>query len=262
MSDATLPLDDLTQQIAQRESELQRLRQQHEARQARLAELARHREELQAQLRQVEDDIQAVTGGQGLAAAAPPASSPEPTIRPTLSDALVEVLREVNRPLTARELGEELTRRKFPTTSGNITNLVQNRLSDLVNRGVLRRAEGQPGVLLAGSRDGTKAAAPKGLRGSPAAPAKEAARKIAPPTVAALPSRPGLRNGQPSLRSFLTDLLQKSRKPLAARDLAEQVLATGYQTKSKDFTGVVWTALGQMNNVENVKGQGWRLKKS
>jgi len=39
-------------------------------------------------------------------------------------------------------------------------------------------------------------------------------------------------------------------------------LATGYQTKSKDFTGVVWTALGQMNNVENVKGQGWRLKKS
>ena len=30
---------------------------------------------------------------------------------------------------------------------------------------------------------------------------------------------------------------------------------------SKDFTDVVWTALGQMKNVENVKGQGWRLKK-
>ena len=30
---------------------------------------------------------------------------------------------------------------------------------------------------------------------------------------------------------------------MAVRDLAEQVLATGYRTKSKDFTDVVWTPL-------------------
>jgi hypothetical protein len=39
------------------------------------------------------------------------------------------------------------------------------------------------------------------------------------------------------------------------------VLATGYKTKSKGFTDVVWTALGQMKEAENVKGQDWRLKK-
>ena len=64
MPDTTLPLDDLTQQIARHESELQWLRQEYEARQARLAELSRQREELQVQLRRVEADIEAVTGGQ------------------------------------------------------------------------------------------------------------------------------------------------------------------------------------------------------
>jgi hypothetical protein len=39
------------------------------------------------------------------------------------------------------------------------------------------------------------------------------------------------------------------------------MLATGYQTTSKNFTDVVWTALGQMKDAENVKGQGRRLKK-
>ena len=60
---------------------------------------------------------------------------------------------------------------------------------------------------------------------------------------------------------MLTELLQKARKPLAARELAEQALAAGYRTQSKDFTDVVWTALGQLDGVENVKGQGWRLRK-
>ena len=39
MPDASLPLDDLTQQIAQRQSELERLRREYETRQARLADL-------------------------------------------------------------------------------------------------------------------------------------------------------------------------------------------------------------------------------
>jgi septal ring factor EnvC (AmiA/AmiB activator) len=153
MPDTTLPLDDLTQQIAARESELARLRQEYEARHGRLAELAQHREALQAQLRQIEADIAAVTRGEAPAEAkattTPPAPAPAmPTTRLKLSDALVEVAREANRPLTARELGEELTKRKFPTTSSNITNLVQTRLTDLVNKGIFQRAEGQPGVVL------------------------------------------------------------------------------------------------------------------
>jgi hypothetical protein len=261
MPDTTLPLDDLTQQIAQHESELQRLRQEFEGRQARLADLGRQREELQAQLRRVEADIEAVTGGQAPAAPAlaaataePPArvTSATPATRLTLSDALVEVAREANRPMTAKELGEQLLLRRFPTKSSNITNLVQNRLTDLVQRGVFRRAEGQPGVVLAASGGAKKVPAPKAHQNGAPAPAKK------PSTPAA---KPPMRKGQPSLRSLLAELLQKSREPVPARVLAEQVLATGYKTKSSNFTDVVWTALGQLEEAENVKGQGWRLKK-
>jgi hypothetical protein len=59
----------------------------------------------------------------------------------------------------------------------------------------------------------------------------------------------------------LTELLRKSRRPLTARALAEQVLAAGYQTQSQSLTNVVWVALGKLENVENVPGQGYRLKK-
>ena len=159
----------------------------------------------------------------------------------------MEVAREANRPLTAKELGEQLILRKFPTTSTNISNLVQTRLTDLVKRGVFRRAEGQPSVVLAKSGDEKKASTTKAHSNGKATPAKKK-------------TGPGPRKGQPSLRSLLTELLQKSRKPVPARDLAEQVLATGYTTTSKNFTDVVWTALAQMK-AENVKGKGSRLKK-
>jgi hypothetical protein len=212
--------------------------------------IAQQRDTLQAQLRQLDADIEAVTQGRATGAAAPPSApatkgTPAPA-RPTLTDALVEVLREANRPLTARELGEELTRRKFPTTSTNITKLVENRVSDLVKRGVCRRAPGQPGVLLA----------------NPARDAQAAARKRAPAQPTGRAPQPGLVTGQPSLGSLLTELLQGSRKPVAARALADQVLATGYRTQSKVFTSVVCTALGRLEGVENVKGRGWRLKKA
>jgi hypothetical protein len=39
------------------------------------------------------------------------------------------------------------------------------------------------------------------------------------------------------------------------------VLATGYESQSKDFTNLIWVTLGRMDNVENTKGQGYRLKK-
>jgi hypothetical protein len=267
MSDTTLPLKDLTRQIAEHESELERLRREYDTRQARLADLHGRQEELRAQLRHVRAEIQAVSrGGSPDEAAAPvtamPASPPQSATaaaRPKLADALVDVVRAAGRPMTAKQLGEELLRRKFPTTSSNIANVIQNRLTVLVKRGVLRRAAGGPGVVLGAAADSTKPASPKATK---AAPAKAAARKTAPTKEAGRPAQPGWRRGQPPLRVLLTDLLKKSRKPLAARELAEQVLATGYKTQSKDFTDVVWTALGQLEGVENVKGQGWRLKQA
>ena len=62
-------------------------------------------------------------------------------------------------------------------------------------------------------------------------------------------------------RVVLLDLLNKSKRPLLARELADLALAEGYPTKSKDFTTVVWVMLGKMENVENIPNQGYRLKK-
>src|SRR5262249_4384806 len=123
MSDTTVALKDLGQQIAQQESQLKRLREEYEARQVRLAELGQQRDALRTQLRQVEADIDAVRRGQAVATPGAPA----PAARGTLTEVLIEVVRQANRPQTARLLAEELARRNFPTKSTNVVNLVQNR---------------------------------------------------------------------------------------------------------------------------------------
>jgi hypothetical protein len=64
-----------------------------------------------------------------------------------------------------------------------------------------------------------------------------------------------------TLQRILTDLLAKSKKPLPARELAKQALDLGYPTKSQRLVDSVWTMLARMDNVENVPGQGYRLKK-
>jgi hypothetical protein len=63
------------------------------------------------------------------------------------------------------------------------------------------------------------------------------------------------------LRSIVAEILAKSTQPLPARELAAQVKAKGYVTKSKDLTNVLWVLLGKMDNVQNVPGEGYRLKK-
>jgi hypothetical protein len=60
----------------------------------------------------------------------------------------------------------------------------------------------------------------------------------------------------------LTGVLKNSRKPLSARQLAEQILATGYHSDSKTFVNVVWTMLGKMKNLERVPEKGFRLRRS
>jgi hypothetical protein len=59
----------------------------------------------------------------------------------------------------------------------------------------------------------------------------------------------------------LTELLAKSHQPLPARELARRGQAQRHCTKSKKFVDVLWVMLGKMDNVENVPGIGYRLKK-
>jgi hypothetical protein len=63
------------------------------------------------------------------------------------------------------------------------------------------------------------------------------------------------------LRGSLKNLLAKSRRALTARELADQVLASGYQTKSKNFMEVMWVALSQMKNIKKVPDKGYILKR-
>jgi hypothetical protein len=60
----------------------------------------------------------------------------------------------------------------------------------------------------------------------------------------------------------LTDILKNSRKPLSGSELAQRALAAGYHSGSEKFVDSVWSLLGQMANVEHVRGQGYRLKKT
>ena len=46
------------------------------------------------------------------------------------------------------------------------------------------------------------------------------------------------------------------------RAFTEEALKAGCHTTSKRFIDSVWTMLSTMDNVENVKGQGYRLKRS
>ena len=57
-----------------------------------------------------------------------------------------------------------------------------------------------------------------------------------------------------TLPVLVTKILAGSPEPISGRVLAEKVLASGYQTKSKDFMNVLWVGVGKMDNVENVPG--------
>jgi uncharacterized protein YhaN len=162
MTASVLPLQDLTQQISQRESELERLRQEYEARRAQLAELARRKEELQGQLKEVDAEIQTATRGSPSRVTAP-ASSPlsKPDGRPRLANFLTELVDAADGPITVAQLAAEVVRRKFPTTSANIPNMVATRVKELVEKGLLRRAPGQPGVLPAKKKSHPASPSPK-----------------------------------------------------------------------------------------------------
>jgi hypothetical protein len=257
MPSPTVPLESLAQRIAQHEAELNALRQQYEARQNRLADLTRRKKELQTQLQQINAEIRNAESGVTVApvekAPAKPATpvTPAITTRPqTLSSLLVELVRAAQGPITVKRLTEEVQARNFPSTSKNFYNVVQASVYTMLSKGIFQRVIGQPGVIL--TRSTGKATAPRVKTG------KKGKKKASPQP--ATQAKPVAQEKRP-LRSILTDLLSTSKKPLPARELAEQVSALGYQTRSKNWINVVASMCSKMDDVEHVPDQGYRLKK-
>jgi hypothetical protein len=254
MSTVAVPLQDLAQRIHQHEAELAQLRKAFEARQAQLERLTQRKETLEAQLREVEAEIRAAGSGTVPApkptpiAAKPPAPARMARLAGGVSmpQLLVQLVQQANRPMTLKDLTQEVVRRKVPTRTHNIPGLIKSRISELVKKGILSRASDQPGVVLARA----------GESKAPRTTASNGQKKM--PIVAA---RPAMSATRTALGDLLTKLLAKTTRPIKARELAEQALAAGYPTKSRDFTNVVWVAVGKLDNVENVKGQGYRLKR-
>ena len=284
--DATMPavsLTDLQEQIAQRERELQALREELQTRQSHFTELTRRKEDLQNELRQVEDEIAALAATVATPEQPAPAvptvpPSPAPASRaegqPQLGELIVMMLGEAATPMTARQLLEESQRRGYQSSSQNPLKAIENRLQDLKSQGIVRRTADQYGFLLASSAKGAtkqkstpRQAVPTSSQQTPATPVKpepaatKGSGKESSFAGAAKTVKSGHRGGQPPLRVVLTDILKGSRKPLSGSELAERALKAGYKTKSEKFVDGVWALLGQMDNVEHLPQKGYRLKK-
>jgi len=268
------PLETLAQKIASQQAELEALRREFETRQTSLTDLNRQKEALKAQLRQVEADIRATAQGSPPGQAPAPRhtaqpkagarktkrkhpkttpSSSKPFRKNSLPALLLDILGKASSPLTVKQLAAEVVRRKYPTTSSNLPAIIETRAGDLIRKGLLRRASDQPGLVLA-------TAAEKGPSDKAPPAAKRSPKNGAVVVKKAAPATSNGQRQQPPLRVIITNLLAKSRRPLTGRAIADQVLANGHQTKSKNFIDVVWVALGQMDNIVNVAGKGYVLK--
>ena len=75
--------------------------------------------------------------------------STKPTKGISLPKYLVHLIQNANRPLTVKELADEVERNRFPTTSKNIRKMVESRFYELVREKTLRRSADQSGYVLA-----------------------------------------------------------------------------------------------------------------
>jgi hypothetical protein len=266
MPTVSVPFQDLAERIQQQEAELAKLRQELESRRGRLSELTRRKEELQAELAKVEKDIGEVGQASVLEPTASAARTPvtaggsKATAKPSdgvsLPTYLVDLVRQAKGPITAKELTEEVVRTKFPTTSKNVHAMVKTRVHDLVRKGVLRRDGDSSGVVLAQTPRSSKSVEAKVSAASP----KKGKKKAASAKPAASPTQADPTKGR-TLYEVVTNVLEKSSRPLSAQELAERVIQSGYESKSKDLKNVIWVSIGKFANVERVPGEGYRLKK-
>src|SRR5713101_6936757 len=278
----TTPLNDLARRITDQEAELQKLRRQFEERQRKLASLTQRKEALQAQLRQIEAESAAlVTGvhrkttvprpkpteaakGQPArnaksisAKASAPSRNSTGKTGLTLPHLIVRIVQEARGgALGISQIAKEALRRGFASTSGNFQKMVAIRVHELRRKGVLRPADGQAGFVLGKSSRNQAAGAQ-----SSALPKKSSSNGTPAGWKNSKPSQGNHKGEQPSLRSVLTTLLERSKGPLLVRDLAKRALATGYRSASKDFENVVQVTVGRMGDLVNVPGKGYRLKK-
>jgi hypothetical protein len=136
MPPAGNPLTHLARRLARKETEVQRLRRVYET---RLAALKNRREELAEKLRRIDAQSQAVAPESPEASEGPtPSEEPAPSEgrakRGTLPALIVKLIHRAGHPLTVKQLSEDMRRRRFPTTSKNIPQLVQNRVSEWSRR--------------------------------------------------------------------------------------------------------------------------------
>jgi hypothetical protein len=152
----------------------------------------------------------------------------------SLPHLIVRIVQEAHSPLSADQIAKEALRRGFTSTSTNFSKMVAIRVHELRKKRMLRPADDQSGFVVGQSSRTHAAGADKPVlskansrNGTPAGWNHERLYKR---------NRKGERN---SLRSVLTKLLERSKKPLFIRELAKQALASGYRSKSKDFENVV-----------------------
>jgi hypothetical protein len=253
---ASPPLQELARRIVRQEAALTKLRRRLDT---RLADLNRQRESLRAKLRVVEAEIAAASpaGQAGEVTTAVPAPPPQvetPVTKrrkgsgPTLAEFLIGLVREGNgKPVPVATLKAETIRRRFPTTSANVPALVETRAWDLARRGLLRRDPTRGGFLLPDVKGDKATSATQGRKGTASKKGGNTA--------------PQARNGQPSLRSVLLDILKKAGRTLSAQELADRAQQAGYRSQSKDFKSVIWVAVRNMPEVEHDPLGGYRLKK-
>src|SRR5688572_5007844 len=127
MPTAVIPFQDLAQRIQQQEAELAKLRQELQQRQSRLTALMRRKEELQEALRSVDAELESVGqvhAPEPVTPAAPVRKAKPAAAKPaskrgkgmSLPHYLVKLVEEANKPITVKELTDQLVQRKFPTT--------------------------------------------------------------------------------------------------------------------------------------------------
>jgi hypothetical protein len=260
----TLSLDAIQEHIAQKDSELRTLRREFEARQNRLQALSKRKLELHDQLGRIESKIAAATVGAkrpttGLrpvtkTAAKKPTSEALPL---TLAGLIVEILQDARRALTVQQMTDAVRKRRFPTKSKVLHKLVGKNAYMMATKGTLDRTKTYPAAFRVSKETGKSVLASATKRAGTARPTT----KHKPPIRVAAKSASGP-NAQTPLKQLLERFLQKSAKPRTGGELAKEALQAGYRTTSKHFVDSVWTALANMKNVENIKGEGYRLKKS
>jgi hypothetical protein len=259
---STLSLDAIQQRIAQHDSELRTLRQELEARQSRLQSLSNRKQELRKKLQEIEAEIAAITVGTPRSAGnslkpkkhkAPSKQLINRNGRPTLANLIVAIIKNAGRGLTVQQITQGVRQRGFPSKSKALHKLVGKNVYSMATKGILKRTKDKPAAF----------SVPTGKSASPSDAKQSTTTNHKPAHSDA--KKPGSGSNavtQIPLKQLLAQILQQSQKPMTGGDLATAALKAGYKTKSKRLVDSVWTALANMKNVENIKGQGYRIKKS